>query len=122
MTTLLDNGESIRISDEAWREIRALLIAECPATNTGRPRCDMRRVIDAIIHYHQADCGWNHIPDRYGNDRMANRWYLRWRKSGTMEKIWSIIVEHHPELSGLDLITTKATAGMKPATPPRHRR
>ncbi len=97
--TELDNAW--HMPDALWQQIHPLLLEDSPPKRTGRKRADWRRMINGIVYRVQTGCKWNKLPKQFGDDSTVHRWYQRWCKSGMIHKVWSLIIAHCPELSGL---------------------
>ena len=52
--------------DDLWEEIEPILDCFYPPARTGRPRADLRRMLDGIIHRLRSGCQWNQMPERFG--------------------------------------------------------
>jgi putative transposase len=90
------------VPDELWERIEPLLQELDPAKETGRPREDQRRILDALIFRCRTGCQWNHIPRVYGDDATIHRTFQRWQRLGVIERIWAAIVEECEDLGKVD--------------------
>lgn len=89
--------------DDLWlRIVKPLLDEHYPPAGTGRPRVDLRQVLDAIIFRMRTGCQWNHLPERYGDDATAHRWFQRFVRDGVLEEIWAHLALRCEELGDLD--------------------
>ncbi len=80
------------IPDELWERIEPILARRYPPAATGRPRADLRRVLDAIIFRMRSGCQWNQLPERFGPDSTAHGWFQRFARDGVLEEIWAQLV------------------------------
>ena len=74
------------LPDGLWDIIESLLEERYPANTTGRPRVDLRRVIDGILFRMRTGCQWNKMPERFGSDRTVHRWFQRFCRDGFFEQ------------------------------------
>ena len=56
------------LPDELWGRVEPILKRRYPAARTGRPRADLRRVLDGVIFRMRSGCQWNRMPKPYGDD------------------------------------------------------
>ncbi len=85
-----------------WERIEPIL-AECyPLARTGRPRSDLRRVLDAIIYRMRSGVQWNQLPKELGDDSTVHRWFQRFVEGGVLEGIWATLAGECEVLGDLD--------------------
>lgn len=89
------------IPDDLWEEIAPILDCFYPKARAGRPRADLRRVLDGIIHRLRSGCQWNHIPERFGGSSTVHGWFQRFTADGFLEEIWAYLVYECDELGGV---------------------
>jgi putative transposase len=90
------------IPDKMWERIEAIIDEFDPRKETGRPREDRRRILDALIFRIRTGCQWNHIPRVYGDDSTIHRTFQHWQQIGLIERIWAMIVEECDDLGKVD--------------------
>jgi hypothetical protein len=73
------------VTDAQWERVASLLYLP---QGRGRPYIDPRRTLNGIRYVLATGCGWNHMPERYGNYVTCWRRLIRWQKSG----VWDIAV------------------------------
>ena len=73
-----------------------------PPANPGRPRVDLRRVLNGIIHRLRSGCQWNHLPERFGDDGTVHRWFQRWVDDGVFEELWALLLNECDNLGAVD--------------------
>lgn len=86
------------IPDELWERIEPILLRHYPPAHTGRPRADLRRVLDGIIHRMRSGCQWNHLPRQFGPDSTVHAWFQRLAEDGVFAEIWGELVLECDEL------------------------
>jgi transposase len=76
---------------------------ECfyPRAQTGRPRADLRQVLNGIIHRLRSGCQWNYLPDRFGASSTVHGWFQRFAADGLLEEIWAYLLTECQELDGV---------------------
>ena len=72
------------LTDTQWALLRPYMPA--PA-RTGRPRADLREVINGILYLVRAGCQWRLLPKRFPPWSTVHTWYRRWRADGTLDAI-----------------------------------
>jgi transposase len=100
------------VSDALWAIVEPILLADAPPKNTGRPRADLRRVLEGIICRMRTGCQWNHLPQEFGDDSTVHRWFQRWNQNSVMERLWAALVAECDELGGVDWTWQAADAAM----------
>ena len=80
------------IPDELWERIEPILERRYPPAKTGRPRADLRLMLDGIIFRMRTGCLWNQMPERYGPDSTVHKWFQRFAADGALEEIWAALV------------------------------
>jgi transposase len=106
------------VSDPLWERMKAVLDEQGPPPAKGRPRVDLRRVVDGILFRLRTGCRWNHIPAVYGSDSTIHRYFLDWCRSGVFEQLWALILEECPDLSSVTWRPPhSAGAGQAPGSP-----
>jgi len=61
---------------------------------TGRPRSDLKNVVDGILYVLSTGCRWNDLPHDYGvSDTTCYRYFQRWIKQGTLRKVFIFLKE-----------------------------
>ena len=64
-----------------------------PSAWTGRPRADLRLVLDGIIHRLRSGCQWRRLPERFGAPSTVHGWFQRFAADGFLEEIWAYLVQ-----------------------------
>jgi putative transposase len=80
------------LSDELWERVEPILAERYPPAATGRPRADLRRVLDGIIYRMRSGVQWNQLPRCFGADSTVHGWFQRFAADGVLEEIWAILV------------------------------
>jgi putative transposase len=80
------------IPDELWERIEPILLHRYPPASTGRPRADLRLVLDGVIHRMRSGCQWDQLPERFGPSSTLHGWFQRFVADGALEEIWAELV------------------------------
>jgi putative transposase len=80
------------LPDELWERIEPILAKRYPPAGTGRPRADLRRVLDGIIYRLRSGVQWNQLPREFGADSTVHGWFQRFAADGVLEEIWACLV------------------------------
>jgi putative transposase len=89
------------LPDELWERIEPILSERYPRAGTGRPRADLRRVLDGVIFRLRSGCQWNQLPERFGSDSTVHGWFQRFVGDGVLEEIWAVLVSECEELGAV---------------------
>ena len=74
-----------RLSDEQWECIGSIFP---PAANTGRPRADLRQMVDGILWVLRTGAPWRDIPkEEFGPWETVYSWFNQWSSDGTLDEI-----------------------------------
>ena len=72
------------LTDEQWASLKDLLP---PPLARGRPRSDLREVLNAIFWLLRTGAPWRDLPERYGPWQTVYDWFNRWRRDGTWDRM-----------------------------------
>lgn len=89
------------LPDELWERVEPILTERYPPAATGRPRADLRRVLDGVIFRLRSGCQWNQLPERFGSDSTVHGWFQRFAADGVLEQIWACLVAACDELGAV---------------------
>lgn len=81
-----------KVPDELWERIGPILERRYPRARTGRPRADLRLVLDGIIYRLRSGVQWNQLPRTFGADSTVHGWFQRFVKDGVLQEIWACLV------------------------------
>jgi putative transposase len=80
------------LSDELWARIEPILARRYPTAVRGRPRADLRRVLDGVIYRMRSGVQWEQLPRRFGAKSTVHGWFQRFVEDGVLEEIWAALV------------------------------
>lgn len=89
------------LPDELWERIEPILARCYPPARTGRPRADLRAVIDGIIYRLRTSVQWDQLPRRFGAPSTVHGWFQRFVRDGVLEEIWACLVAECEQLGGV---------------------
>ena len=90
------------VPDGLWDCLEMILQERYPPRPTGRPRCDLRPVVDGIVFRMRTGCQWNKLPARFGSDSTVHRWFQRFCRDGIFEQLWALLAGACDDLAGID--------------------
>lgn len=79
------------LPDELWERIEPLLVRRYPPAGTGRPRADLRLVLDGVIYRMRSGVQWNRLPRCFGPDSTVHGWFQRFVADGVLVEIWAAV-------------------------------
>jgi putative transposase len=86
------------VPDDLWEEIETILDCFYPPARTGRPRADLRLVLDGIIYRLRSGCQWARLPERFGRPSTVHGWFQQFSTDGLLEEVWAYLVRECEEL------------------------
>lgn len=87
------------LTDEQWSIIEPMLP---PAKHRGRPRADLREVVNAVMYVARAGCTWRMLPHDLPPWPTVHKHFKRWTRDGTLEKIHDALRSKVRESEGRD--------------------
>jgi putative transposase len=91
-----------QLPDALWERFESILLKHYPPARTGRPRVDLRRVVDAVIFRMRSGCQWNQLPERFGSGSTVHRWFQRFVQDGVLEELWAALLVECEQLGAVD--------------------
>lgn len=107
--------DEYRVSDEFWERIQKVLPQYSSSPKGGRPRADLRRVVDAIFYCLRTGCQWKAIPPELCPGSTAHDYFQDWVNQGVFEELWALALAEYDELEGLDWEWQSADGAMTKA-------
>jgi len=89
------------IDDTLWESIELYLPPQ--KQHTGRPRADMRKLMNGILYIVMTGCTWKDVPCRYGSKSTVHRFHLYLCEHGTYQEIFNEFLNKGYDLKQIDL-------------------
>lgn len=70
----------------------ALFRKKDPFPGRGRPSIDLYAVLEGILYKFLANISWSDLPDHYPSSGTCNRYYLTWKRDGTLLIIMVLLI------------------------------
>ena len=80
-------SEAWRIPEELWQRVEPLLPRYRRSRKGGRPRLELRRVLDGIFYVLRTGCQWKAAPPEFGSGSSLHRYFQAWVKRGVFEDL-----------------------------------
>lgn len=90
------------VPDSLWPVLADILDGFYPPAGTGRPRGDLRRVLNGIIYRLRSGVQWNHLPAEFGSDTTVHRWLRRFVADGVFERARAVRIGACDDSGGVD--------------------
>ena len=89
------------LPDELWERVDPILERHYPTAATGRPRADLRLVLDGVIYRMRSGVQWNRLPRHFGADSTVHGWFQRFVEDGVLVEIWAALAAECEELGAV---------------------
>jgi len=91
-----------RVPDELWERVEPLLPRYRASKLGGRPRVDLRRVLDGILYVLRTGCQWKAAPQEFGCPSTLHNYFQEWTKKGVFFRLWRDALREYDDLEGID--------------------
>lgn len=106
------------LSEEVWERAQPLMPAQKPHPKGGRPPCDDRQMLGAMLYVLRTGIQWNALPREIGASTTVYDRFRAWEHDGFFARLWAAGLEEFDEVVGiawewqsLDGVMTKAPFG-----------
>ncbi|WP_048050998.1 transposase [Methanosarcina soligelidi] len=89
------------IDDILWESIEPYLPPQ--KSPIGRPRANMRKLINGILYVVMTGCTWKDVPHRYGSKSTVHRFHLYLCEHGIYQEIFNELLNKGYDLKKIDL-------------------
>jgi transposase len=79
--------EAWRIPDALWQRMEPLLPKYRRSRKGGRPRLQLRRVMDGIFYALRTGCQWKALPPEFGSGSTVHAYFQEWTRRGVFRKL-----------------------------------
>lgn len=76
------------LRNQQWERIKPYFTPE-RQQRRGRPAKDSRQMINAILWVLGTGLPWRELPERYGEWSTVYKRYVKWKRSGLLERIFN---------------------------------
>ena len=73
------------LPDIAWEKIEKFLPHYSKSPKGGRPRAELRKIMNGILYVLRTGCQWKMVPKEYGSGSMCYRYFQEWEKAGVIK-------------------------------------
>ena len=91
-----------RMPDALWERLEGLLPRFRRSSKGGRPRVNLRNVLDGIFYVLRTGCQWKALPRDLCSSSTAHRYFQLFVKRGIFADLWHAALEEYDDLKGLD--------------------
>jgi transposase len=93
---------SWRVPTELWERVEPLLPRYSPSQQGGRPRLDLRRVLDGILYVLRTGCQWKAAPREFGSASALHSYFQEWTEKRVFFQLWKEALREYDALEGID--------------------
>jgi transposase len=95
------NCPSWRIPDGLWRRMESFLPKYRKSRLGGRPRLELRRVMDGIFYVLRTGCQWKAAPAEFGSGSSLHRYFQEFARRHLFHKLWKYLLRRYDQLRGI---------------------
>jgi len=111
---------SWRIPEGLWNRMQSFLPRYPKSPRGGRPRLELRRVMNGIFYVLRTGCQWKAAPGEFGSGSALHAYFQEFARRHLFHKLWKYLLRRYDALRGiqwrwqsLDGSMTKAPLGGK---------
>lgn len=94
-------GKFSRCPEKLWRRVERMLPKYSPSPKGGRPRANLRGVMDGIWYVLRTGCQWKELPRYYGAASTVHRYFQEWTALGIFERLWKGCLKEYDDRRGI---------------------
>jgi len=94
-------GSSWRMADAFWQQIAPLLPKYARSPRGGRPRANLRQVMDGIFYVLRTGCQWQALPREFGSGSTVHRYFQEWTQQDVFGKAWHRMLKRYDQRRGI---------------------
>lgn len=76
-----------RIPEELWERMQLLLPRYKRSKKGGRPRLELRQVVNGIFYVLRTGCQWKAMPPEFGSGSAVHQYFQEWVERGVFEDL-----------------------------------
>jgi len=93
---------SWRVPNALWERVEPLLPRYEQSQAGGRPRLELRRVLDGILYVLRTGCQWKAAPREFGSASTLHSYFQEWTEKGVFFRLWKEALREYDALEGID--------------------
>jgi len=94
----------VDLTDAQWERIAPLLPKyRRRKDGRGRPRKDLREVLNGVLWILRTGAQWGDLPDRYPPYQTCHRYFQEWGRNGTIERVLHALAEDLYQRGRIDI-------------------
>lgn len=90
------------IPDALWTELEKLLPVYKKSPKGGRPRRNLRDVMNGIFFVLRTGCQWRMMPKEYPPGQTCHRYFQKLNQAGVFQKLWQTFLLAYDDAQGID--------------------
>lgn len=94
--------DGFRVADVLWDRIDQVLPAYPSSPKGGRPKRNLRGIIDAIFYGLRTGCQWKAIPCCFAPGSTAHQYFQEWVEVSVFDAIWQLALQEYGDMTGLN--------------------
>lgn len=79
------------LTDEQWDLLRRLSPPPKAAKSPGRPRADLRKILNGLLYYVRAGCAWRLLPKDFGPWQTVNHYFRMFQRQGHWQWVHDVL-------------------------------
>jgi putative transposase len=89
------------MADAFWQQIEPLLPKYSLSSRGGRPRANLRQVMDGIFYVLRTGCQWKALPREFGSGSTVHRYFQEWTQQGVFVQAWRGMLKRYDQRRGI---------------------
>ena len=90
-----------RLPEKMWSRLEPLFPDYPPSRKGGRPRANLRGVMDGIWYVLRTGCQWKELPRYFGAPSTVHRYFQEWAALGLFERLWKLCLKEYDRRRGI---------------------
>ena len=87
----------MRLTNAQWSLLAPLVTPPRREDGRGRPPQDLRPIVEGILWILRTGARWRDMPKEYPAHQTCWRWFDRWSKDGTWQRVRGALLRHLDE-------------------------
>jgi putative transposase len=90
------------IPDVLWEKMEALLPVCKKSAKGGRPRRNLRDVLNGIFYVLRTGSQWRMMPKEYPPGQTCHRYFQQLNQAGVFQNLWQLVLLEYDNVQGID--------------------